>query len=175
MGSRLRKAALTVHVAASVGWVGAVAAFLALAVPGLLGTDPATVRACYLAMDVITTVIVPLAIAALLSGVLSSLISPWGLLRHYWVLIKLVLTVVATVVLVLQLAPIGRLADAAARAPIPVGELREARVSLLVHAGAGLVVLLATTVLAVCKPAGMTGYGWRRRKGGRTSVASRPG
>jgi hypothetical protein len=162
---RLRKAALTVHVTASVGWVGAVAAFLALAVPGVSSTDPATVRACYLAMDVITTgVIVPLAVAALLSGVLSSLVSPWGLLRHYWVVVKLLLTTVATVVLLLQLAPIGRLADAATQAPISATELHEARVSAVVHAGGGLAVLLVTTVLAVYKPPGMTSYGWRRRQ-----------
>lgn len=170
----LRKAALTLHVTSSVGWLGAVAAFLALAVPGVIGADPVTVRASYVAMGVLArVVIVPLAVTALLSGVLSSLVSPWGLIRHYWVAIKLVLTAVATVVLLLQLAPIGRLADLAALAPVPPQDPREARLSLVVHAGGGLVVLLTTTVLAVYKPSGITGYGWRRRQR-RTPASTRP-
>jgi hypothetical protein len=37
MTPRLRKFALTAHVTSSVGWLGAVAAFLALAVAGLTG------------------------------------------------------------------------------------------------------------------------------------------
>ena len=44
-------------------------------------------------------VIVPLAIASLLTGVVQALATPWGLFRHYWVVIKLFLTVFATLVL----------------------------------------------------------------------------
>src|SRR5262249_13540709 len=47
----LRKLALTLHVIASVGWIGAVASFLALAVTGLVSPDIERVRASYIAMD----------------------------------------------------------------------------------------------------------------------------
>ena len=58
----LRKFALTAHVTSSVGWLGAVAAFLALAVVGLIGRDAQTVRASYLSMELIGWyVIVPCA------------------------------------------------------------------------------------------------------------------
>jgi hypothetical protein len=101
----LWKFGLTAHVTSSVGWLGAVAAFLALAVAGLAG-DAQMVRAAYLAMDLLARfVIVPLALASLLTGVVQSLGTPWGVLRHYWVVFKLLLTIVAVVLLLAILAP----------------------------------------------------------------------
>src|SRR5260370_31851563 len=80
----LRKFALTVHVTSSVGWFGAVAGFLALAVAGLTSQDVQLVRAAYLAMEVTTRfVIVPLALVSLLSWGVSSLVSRWGLFPYY--------------------------------------------------------------------------------------------
>jgi hypothetical protein len=59
----LRKLALTAHVTSSVGWLGAVAGFLALAVAGLTSEDAQMVRAAYLAMELTGWfVIVPLRI-----------------------------------------------------------------------------------------------------------------
>jgi hypothetical protein len=145
----LRKPALLVHVTCSVGWLGAVLAFLALTLVALNSTDDARARAVYLAADVVVRfVIVPLALASVAGGVLSSLVSPWGLVRHYWVIAKLVLTVAATVVLLLEAAPIA----AAATSARP----EVAGMSMLVHSVGGIVVLLAATVLAVYKPRGTT-------------------
>lgn len=161
---RFRKAALTVHVVTSLGWLGAVVVFLVLALVALRSEDAMVTRAGYLAMDLsVRFAIVPLAVASLLSGVVSSLVSPWGLVRHWWVLIKLALIVVATLVLLLQLEPLAALADAAmTSAPVPRGHWREVLVSLVVHAVGGLVILLTATVLAVYKPRGVTGFGRRR-------------
>jgi len=73
MTPSLRKFALTTHVTSSVGWLGAVGAFLALAIAGLGSQDPQIVRAAYLAMHLTTWfVIVPLSLAALLTGRRSS-------------------------------------------------------------------------------------------------------
>ena len=158
-----RKAALVAHVATSVGWLGAVVVFLALAVTALRGRDEAVVRAGYVAMDVATRyAIVPLAVASLATGLVSSLGTTWGLVRHWWVIVKLVLIVAATVVLLLQLGPIAALADAASEGTLAGGHWAQARLSLVVHAAGGLVVLLAATVLAVYKPRGQTRYGYRR-------------
>ena len=96
----LRKLALTTHVTSSVGWLGAVGGFLALAIAGIASQDAQTVRAAYLAMHVITWfVIVPLSAAALLTGLVQSTVTPWGVFRHYWVVTKLALTVMATAIL----------------------------------------------------------------------------
>jgi len=155
----LRKLLLTIHVVASVGWLGAVAAFVALATAGLLSDDARTVRAGYLAMDLIARyVIVPSSLASVASGILQGLASPWGLVRHYWVLIKLVITAVSTVVLLVHMQPIGRIAAAAAAGPMSAGQLHGARVQLLVDSIAALVVLAVVTTLSIYKPKGMTRY-----------------
>ncbi|MDQ3220976.1 MAG: hypothetical protein M3Q26_09590, partial [Acidobacteriota bacterium] len=53
MTPRLSKFALTAHITSSVGWLGAVVGFLALAIAGLTSDDAQTVRASYLAMELI--------------------------------------------------------------------------------------------------------------------------
>ena len=163
MSPRIRKFALTAHVACSVGWLGAVVGFLALAVAGLTSQDAQIVRAAYLAMELIAWfVIVPSSFVSLLTGLVQSLGTTWGLFRHYWVLVKLLLTVLATIVLLLQLEPIGYVADVAAERTLSGADLREARISLVIHAGGGLLVLLVPTTLSVYKPRGMTRYGLRK-------------
>ena len=162
---RLRKLTLTLHVTSSVGWLGAVAAFLALAVAGLTSTSPQTVRGAYLAMDVIGWyVIVPFSIASLLTGLVQSLGTVWGLLRHYWVMAKLLITVAATVLLLVHMQPVGHLADAAAWAALAGGELQGMRIQLIADAAAALLVLLTAAALSVFKPRGVTRYGRRRQR-----------
>lgn len=164
-GPRLRKAALTAHVTASLGWFGSVAAFLALALAGLSSAEPQTVRGAYVAMEVVGWfVIVPLSIATLVTGVVQSLGTVWGLMRHYWVIAKLLITVVATVLLLVHMQPVGHLADAAARAALAGGELEGMRIQLVADAGAAIAVLLTAVGLSVFKPRGMTRYGIRRRR-----------
>lgn len=157
----VRKSALTLHVVASVGWLGAVLAYLVLAIAALRGTDIALVRGAYPLMEqVMWAAVVPLSLASLLTGVISALGSPWGLVRHYWVLFKLVLNLVATTLLLLYTKSIGHFADLAPTVP-DVGVLRDS--THVLHSVLALVVLLAATVLAVFKPRGVTGFGRRRR------------
>jgi hypothetical protein len=165
MAPGLRKLALTVHVACSVGLLGAIAGFFALGIAGLGSRDPALLRSAYPAMELTTWfAIVPLAVAALLTGLLQALGTPWGLIRHYWVLAKLLLTLLATLVLLLQLEPIGYLADAVTEPSFAADHLLPLRLSLVwPHAGGGLLVLLATVALSVYKPRGWTRHGWRKR------------
>ncbi len=164
MTSGLRKFALTAHVTSSVGLLGSIAAFLALAVAGLIRQDVQIVRAAYPAMELIARlVVVPLAFASLLTGLIQSLGTPWGLFRHYWVLVKLLLTVFATIVLLVQMELIGYAARLAAEATLPRADLRAAGIQLMVHAAGGLLVLLVPTVLSVYKPPGMTQNARRRQ------------
>ncbi|MGW2563226.1 hypothetical protein ACWCXB_29165 [Streptomyces sp. NPDC001514] len=163
MPPRLRKLALTAHVTASVGWLGAVAVFLALAVIGLTGQDAQTARSAYVAMDLTGwAVIVPLALASLLTGVVSALGSTWGLFRYYWVVVKLVITVLSTIVLLVHMQPVSHLADMAAGADWTGVELNGLRTQLVIQSAAAALVLLVATVLSVYKPQGRTGYGQRK-------------
>ncbi len=90
MSPGVRKFVLTTHLTASVGWIGAVVAYLALGVSAVTTQEAQTVRAAWIAMEVTGWyAIVPLALAALLTGIVMSLGTPWGLFRHYWVLSRL--------------------------------------------------------------------------------------
>ena len=159
---RLRKLALTAHVTSSVGWIGAVIVFLALALLGLTSDDAQTVRGVYLVMDPAARLtLVPLALASLLTGLVSSLGTPWGLLRHYWVLFKLAINLFATAILLTYMKTFRAMADVAADASNDLAAVRNP--SPLVHSVLALVVLLVAAVLAVYKPRGMTRYGWRKQ------------
>ncbi len=161
----VRKLMLTAHITFSVGWLGAVAVFLALAVTGLTSHDAPLVRAAYLAMGLSGWfVIVPSSFAALLTGVVQALGTPWGLFKHYWVLVKLLLTVAATVLLLVHMQPISYLAEVAAKADLSSTELRGMRVRLIADAVAALVVLLAATTISVYKPWGRIGNWLEQRK-----------
>ena len=162
----LRKFALTVHLTFSVGWIGAVVVYLALGVSAVTSQDAQTVRAAWIAMELTGWfVIVPLSLASLLTGLVMSLGTPWGLFRHYWVLIALVLTILSTVVLLLHMPTVSSLADMARETDSAnLGGLG----GDLLDPGLGLVVLLVITVLNVYKPRGMTPYGWRKQHEERT-------
>lgn len=177
MAPRLRKLTLTAHVTCSVGWLGALAVFLAHALASLISQDEQMVRAASLAMGLTAwVVILPLSLASLTTGLVQALGTAWGLFRHYWVLFKLLLTAVATIVLLLKLGPISYLADTAAETTFSSADLIGLRTSIMAHAAGGLLVLLAAVVLAVYKPAGMTRYGVRRqRKQGKAGAEAGPG
>lgn len=160
----VRRLILTTHITTSVGWLGAVVGYLALDIVAALGRDIPGVRSAYFGMDVIIVyVIVPLALASILIGILNALSAPWGLFQHYWVVVKLVLTAFATTILLLEVPNIRYMAELAASGADP----RKLPGSLP-HSIGGLVLLLVTAVLSVYKPRGMTRYGWRKQQQRRT-------
>ena len=162
----LRKAGLTAHVLCSVGWIGAVLVFLVLGIAAVHSDDPALIRGAYLVMEWAGwTVLVPLAVGSVLTGVLQSLATPWGLFRHYWVIIKLILAVVATVVLVAYTDTLTVFAEVAARDPFMAHDLQYLRSpSVVLHSSGALALLITATVLAIYKPQGLTRRGQRQRR-----------
>ena len=152
----LRKVGLTAHVATSVGWLGSVVVFLALAVGGLTQGDAFGARAAYVAMERTTSlVIVPAAIASFVTGLVQAWGTPWGIVRHYWVVAKLLLSVVSTALLLLHTGPIASVAQAALDPQWTGAELRDVRIQLSVQAALAILALLAATVLSVFKPRGV--------------------
>src|SRR5437764_10243401 len=118
MTAPLRKFALTLHLTCSVGWIGAVLAYLGLVVAATISQDSRTLQASWIAMELIGWyIIVPLALASLLTGLVMALGTPWGLFQHYWVLLSLVLTILATVVLLVHMQTVSDVADIAAGMP----------------------------------------------------------
>jgi hypothetical protein len=154
---------LTLHVTVSVAFVGAVAVFFALALIGLFAADAETERVGALANALITGwVIVPLCLASLASGIVESLGTSWGLLRHYWVAVKLVLTALTTLILLLHTRAIDAMARIAEGPDLVAGAHFAERLQLVVASGGGLVVLIAAIALSTYKPRGLTAYGWRK-------------
>ena len=161
MSPGLRKAALAAHLTVSVGWIGTVVAYLALGVAATTSRDVQTVRGAWIAMELTGWfVILPLAIASLISGLVMALGTRWGLFRHYWVLFSFVLTLIAAVVLALHMPTVSSMADIARGAE---GATLFDLGGDLLHPGIGLLVLVVVQVLNVYKPRGLTQYGRRRQ------------
>jgi hypothetical protein len=167
----LHKLALAVHLTFSVGWIGTVFAYLALGIAAVTSRDVQTVRASWIAMEMTGWyVIVPLALASLLTGLVMALGTRWGLFRHYWVLFSFLLTVFATVVLLLHMPTVSAMTKVAQEAE---GATLDKLGGDLFHPGLGLVVLLVIQVLNVYKPRGMTRYGWSKQNEERGLLVAR--
>ena len=165
LSPRLRKFVLTAHITFAVSWLGAVAGFLALAVAGLTSQDVQQVRSTYLAMDLIARfVILPLSFAPLVTGPVLSLGTPWGLFRHYWILAKLLITILSTLSLLIHMQPISQLAGVAAETTLSSGDHLQLRIQMVIASAAAVVALLVATALGVYKPRGLTPYGWRKQQ-----------
>jgi hypothetical protein len=166
-----RRLLLALHLGCSIGWIGAVCAYLALAFAVPAAGDPETVRAAWIGMDLVGWyAVVPLAAAALLTGVLMGAMTKWGLLRHYWVVISLIGTALLTAVLAFHMPDVSAQADIARAAS---DEHLLTMASDIAHAVTGLVLLLGILVLNIFKPKGLTRYGWRKERAERAHAAGR--
>ena len=174
MTPSLRKFALTIHITLSVGWIGAVLAYLVLVVAAMTSPNAQTLRTAWIAMELIGFyLIVPLALTSLLSGLFMALGTPWGLFKHYWVLVSLALTIFATIILLQHMQTVTFFARVATGlVSDDVAALRGALRGELLHAGVGLMVLLLIEALNVYKPQGMTAYG--RRQASSFALPSHP-
>jgi hypothetical protein len=148
------------HIASSVGWFGAVVVFLVLALLGLRSTSDEYIRAVYVALEAIGWyVIVPFSAASLLTGLVQSAGTRWGFFRHYWVLSKLLITVGASLLLLLHMQVMSTVAEAASAGTLRVDHLRDPRMQLVGDAAAAAAVLALAIVLSVFKPEGETPFG----------------
>ena len=170
MGPRLRKLVLTAHVSSSVGWLGAIAGFIALAISALVRQDAVALRSAYLGMDWIGWfVLVPVSFASLLTGLIQSLGTDWGLFRHYWVLAKFMINLVANIVLLVYMLELSSVV-----ASLPARDaVQLTSISPVLHAGVAMLLLLVATILSVYKPRGVTPYGWRKQQERRRRAALR--
>jgi hypothetical protein len=169
MTPRVRKFTITAHVAFSVGWLGATAAFLVLSIAGLTSHDAEVVRGACLSMNLISRfVVIPMSFAALATGLLQALGTPWGLFRYYWILVKFGLAILATSALLIhQFAVMGeaarRVSGAAAEALFSP-DLLSLKTELVRAPSVAIVFLLTATTLGVYKPWGLTRYGRRKQQ-----------
>ncbi len=174
MQPRMRKLMLMLHIASSVGLLGAIGAFFALAIVGITRQEEQIIRAVYFSMQLTTRlVIVPLAFASLISGIVQSLGTHWGLFKHYWVLIKLLLVVLATAILIVKIELIDYAAELSTKSFLPRAELHEMGIQLTVHAAGGMIVLCLPLILSIFKPEGRTPFGWRKLREQQTGLKAK--
>ena len=172
MTPAIRRVVLAGHLACSVGWIGAAAAYVALGYAAEASRSAETIRGAWIAMELVGWyVIVPLAIASLITGVVMALGTRWGLFRHYWVIFSLGLTTFATVVLLLHMPSVSSNADRARHADAP--GLR-ALGGDIEHPTIGLTLLVVILVLNLYKPRGVTRYGARKLQERRTTTEAAP-
>ena len=157
---------LTVHITASIGWIGAVIAYLVLVCAAMTSTNERLLTAVWMALYLMGYfAVVPMALASLLTGIIQSVATPWGLFKHYWVIISLGLTIFATIILLQHMQTVSFFAALAAEtSDVNSSGLREALKGEVFHAGIGLLVLLVVQVINVYKPRGLTPYGWRKQQ-----------
>ncbi len=151
-----RRLGLIVHILLSVGLLGAIASFFSLVLVGMIGSMPPA--AAFGAAERISTfVIVPAALVGWAAAVAQALATPWGLAKHYWVLVKLAITTLAVAVLLAKQPMIQALAAKSADPSQAGADMRLLSLQLLVHAGVGFSILVVPLVLSILKPPGRTG------------------
>jgi hypothetical protein len=144
LSPRARRIVLTVHIVASVGLLGDVAGFLAVAIRAASTADPGLESASYELLAMFGKVFgIPLSLASLATGVTLGLGTKWGVLRYPWVTTKLILNVSVIVVGALLLGP-------------AIDEMRsgdgDAGGLLIAGAAYDVLALTAATSLSVFKP-----------------------
>ncbi|MGV3631289.1 MAG: hypothetical protein ACO1O6_08785 [Bacteroidota bacterium] len=154
MSPKINKLILTSHISSSVGWFGAVAVFLVLAITGINSENEQLARSAYLAMELSAWyIIIPFCLISLITGISAALSTNWGLFKHYWIVVKLILTVLITILLMLHLQPIAYMAGIASTGGILHNETG-VRMQLIADSGGALLILLTIITISVYKPWG---------------------
>jgi hypothetical protein len=157
----LRKALLSAHLITGVGLLGVDLTLVALAVSGSRGTDPASVYPAALLLG--TWLLLPLAVGSWATGVGLGLLTPWGLIKHWWVTVKLAFNSIGLVLAVTVMHPtLVRLADAAKAGGAVAAKDQDGLMGATLGA---TTVLTLSVLLAVYKPFGRL----RGRGTGRTA------
>lgn len=155
-----RRTLLVVHVAASAGWLGLTLGLLALALTAV-GTESAPmIEAACRSMKVFTDwLVIPVGLLTLLSGLLLSLGTKWGLARHRWVYTKFWLTLITLTASIFALRPgVNDAADTVA-AGSPLAD----PLDLVMGPVVSFTAYVFMTVISVLKPWGLTRRGRRLR------------
>ncbi|MFC0601744.1 DUF2269 domain-containing protein [Streptomyces palmae] len=167
----VRRALLVTHVVVSVAWLGITLCLLVLGITAVTTGSAATAAACYRAMRIFADWLLPaVSLGSLVTGLVLSLGTPWGLALHRWVYTKFWLTLAATGASLLALRP--RIHDAAAEVDrLRAGEAVHVFPDLAAAPTVATSIYLFLTAISVLKPWGLTARGRRRREStaGRTA------
>lgn len=165
LSPKWRKMVLLLHVVSAVGWLGLHIGNVTFAITGLVTDDPVTQRTVFRAVDLLGgMLLIPISLLAFTTGVVLALGTRWGLVRHWWVLTKFVLTLIPVILIPVSLLPGYRdLAELVNEAPAgQVVDTGTSGPSLVIAAIVSTSMYLTSVTLSVFKPWGRTKWGKRR-------------
>jgi hypothetical protein len=143
---KAHKAALTVHVLASVGWFGMAVGIVVALITAASTGDPTFAASLRRVVEASPWLTIPVGLTAVATGALLSLGTVWGLLRHWWVVAKIAIAiaVITTDATVVRLAAHDAVRTGGTSSP--------AWGPTIAH----VVVLAVATLLSIAKPRART-------------------
>lgn len=178
LGRRPRKALLAAHVISSASWVGIAMVIVAMSLVAMTTSDVGTALVTYELMATFDITLLPWAnFAATLTGIALGLTTKWGLIRYYWVAIKLAIS------LAILFTAFGFVHDSLesvieevehlAATGAPMTQLGDLTNVVLAGFAVPLLSLVAAMLLSMYKPGGRTSRGQRLAAAGPPRVKGR--
>jgi hypothetical protein len=166
LGINARRAVLVAHIASAGAWLGVDVAMAALILTAATAGDAGTRAFSLQALEIVT--VWPLLTCGgtcLLTGIVLALGSRWGLLRYWWVTVKLAINLVLTVLVLVSLR--FEIADQAERGRrLAAGQTVTFDLSNLIYPPTvSPTLLLVAMTLSVFKP-------WGRIRAGRPTAGT---
>lgn len=163
-----RRAVMVLHAICGIGWMGVDIAVFILLMTARTTTDPALVVSGFNAIRMVVPIAVPpLSLGMLATGLLLGLGTRWGLVRYWWVLVKLVLALIMVVLVFLSLVPgvnsIAVLSTTGVSADALRASLGSIPDQLLYPPVVSFLMLGTAAILSIFKPWRRTP--WRRDRG----------
>jgi uncharacterized membrane protein len=155
LGPGARKSVLILHVISSVGWLGLNIGTLTLTITGLTTSDADRQHAAFQALGILgDLLLIPISLTAFVTGLLLALGTRWGLFRHWWVVVKFGLTLIAVVLIPLSLLPgiHDVVATVSATEPGTLADIGGAAPDLLAAGFVSTTMYTVNVVLSVLKP-----------------------
>jgi hypothetical protein len=162
-----RKGVMVLHAVSGISWMGVDIAILILLLTARTSDDVTVVVSGFNAIRMIVPIAVPpLSLSILITGVILGLGSSWGLIRYWWVLVKLCLSLIMTVLVFVSLVPgvnqIALLDITTVSADTVRASLGDIPTQLMYPPMVSFLMLATATVLSIYKP-------WRRTPWARVS------
>jgi hypothetical protein len=151
VGRGTRRALLVAHIVASGAWIG-VDVVLGVLVLTALAADPAAAALCLQVLPLLFWPVLVAGLVSLVTGIALGLGTRYGLLRYWWVAVKLVINLVLVVLVAFVLR--SGLDEAATHGAAGGPNAAEGLDTLVFPPAVSITALVAATVLAVVKPWG---------------------
>ena len=161
LAPRTRKVWLILHIGVSAGWLGVALTMTALAITGSVASSHSVRHGAYELLEIVDlAAAIPSMALSIITGLVISLGTKWGLVRWWWVITKFAISLTIPV---LAGSLESSLADELAlRTADPGGRPGGAGIALTACLAGFTVALWAATILSVLKP-------WPRTRWGRAA------